>query len=62
MKGALGPIFASWSEKTVEDTLNGPLEAEADELVGAGRYERTAEREAYRAGLTAGAQPRAPAR
>lgn len=36
--------------KTVEDTLNGLLEAEADELVGAERYERTAEREAYRAG------------
>ena len=36
--------------KTVEDTLNGLLEAEADELVGAERYERTAEREATRAG------------
>ena len=36
--------------KAVEDTLNGLLEAEADELVGAERYERTAEREAYRAG------------
>ena len=36
--------------KTVEDTLNGLLEAEADELVGAERYERTAEREARRAG------------
>lgn len=36
--------------KTVEDTLNGLLEAEVDELVGAERYERTAEREAYRAG------------
>lgn len=36
--------------KTVEDTLNGLLEAEADELVGAGRHGRTAEREAYRAG------------
>ena len=35
---------------TVEDTLNGLLEAEADELVGAERYERTTEREAYRAG------------
>lgn len=32
--------------KTVEDTLNGLLEAEADDLVGAERYERTAEREA----------------
>lgn len=36
--------------KTVEDTLNGLLEEEADGLVGADRYERTAEREAYRAG------------
>lgn len=36
--------------KTVEGTLNGLLEAEADELVGAGRHGRTAEREAYRAG------------
>ena len=36
--------------KTVEDTLNGPLEAEADDLVGAERRGRTAEREAYRAG------------
>ena len=36
--------------QTVEDTLNGLLEAEADDLVGAERYERTAEREAYRAG------------
>ena len=36
--------------KTVEDTLNGLLEAEADDLVGAGRHGRAAEREAYRAG------------
>ena len=36
--------------RTVEDTLNGLLEEEADDLVGAGRYERTADREAYRAG------------
>ena len=36
--------------RTVEDTLNGLLEEEADDLVGAGRYERTAGREAYRAG------------
>ena len=36
--------------KTVEDTLNGLLEAEADDLVGAERHGRTAEREAYRAG------------
>lgn len=36
--------------RTVEDTLNGLLEEEADDLVGAERYERTANREAYRAG------------
>ena len=36
--------------RTVEDTLNGLLEEEADDLVGAERYGRTAEREAYRAG------------
>jgi len=36
--------------QTVEDTLNGLLEEEAGDLVGAERYERTADREAYRAG------------
>lgn len=36
--------------RTVEDTLNGLLEEEADDLVGAERYKRTAEREAYRPG------------
>lgn len=36
--------------RTVEDTLNGLLEEEAGDLVGAERYERTADREAYRAG------------
>ena len=36
--------------KTVEDTLSGLLEEEAGDLVGAERYERTAGREAHRAG------------
>ena len=36
--------------RTVEELLNGLLEEEAGDLVGAERYERTAEREAYRAG------------
>ena len=36
--------------RTVEDTLNALLEEEADDLIGADRYERTAGREAYRAG------------
>ena len=36
--------------RTVEDTINALLEEEADDLVKAGRYERTAGRKAYRAG------------
>ena len=36
--------------KTVEETPSGLLEEEAGDLVGAERYERTADREAYRAG------------
>lgn len=36
--------------RTVEDTLNALLEEEADDLVKAERYERSADREAYRAG------------
>ena len=35
---------------TVEETLNALLEAEADELCGASRYERSAERIESRAG------------
>lgn len=36
--------------KTGEDTLNALLEEEADDPIGAERSERTADREAYRAG------------
>lgn len=36
--------------KTVQDTINALLDEEAAEMVGAERYERTAEREAYRSG------------
>ena len=36
--------------RTVEEMLNGILDEEAGDLVGAERYERTAEMEAYRAG------------
>ena len=36
--------------RTVEEVLNGLLDGEAGDLVGAERYERTADREAYRAG------------
>ncbi len=35
---------------TVEEMLNGMLDAEAERLVGAGRYERSAERQDTRAG------------
>ena len=35
---------------SVEETLNGLLDKEAEELVNAGKYERTAGREGYRAG------------
>jgi putative transposase len=35
---------------TVEETLNGLLDAEADQLCGARRYERSAERQDTRAG------------
>jgi len=35
---------------TVEETLNGPLDAEADRLTGAEKYERTDGRRGYRSG------------
>ena len=36
--------------KTIEETINAMLDEKADRLVGAGPYERTDERAAYRAG------------
>ena len=36
--------------KCVEESLNAMLDAEADEITGAARYERSGERKAYRAG------------
>ena len=36
--------------KSVEETLSAMLDAEADEITGAARYERSGERKAYRAG------------
>lgn len=36
--------------KSVEETLNAMLDAEADEITGTARYERSGERKAYRAG------------
>ena len=36
--------------ESVEETLNGLLEAEAEKLTQAGRYERSEERQGYRSG------------
>ena len=47
---------------TVEEMLNGLLDEEADDLVGAERYERTAGRGAYRAATTSESSRRRPAR
>ena len=38
------------ARKAVQETLNALLDEGADDMVGAGRYERTAAREAYRSG------------
>jgi putative transposase len=46
IRGHLDRIVRS----SVEETLNGLLDAEADRLTGAGRYERTEQRRDYRAG------------
>ena len=43
--------------KTAQETLNALLDEEADEMVGAERYERTAAREAYRPAVTSGSSP-----
>ena len=48
------PMFESELDRMVSEKvseiLNQMLDAEADELAGAGRYERSGERKAYRAG------------
>lgn len=46
LKGELHELV----RKTAQDTINALLDEEAAEMVGAERYERTAEREAYRSG------------
>ena len=46
LKDHLGKVVLN----TVEETLNAMLDAEADELVGASRYERSAGRQDYRSG------------
>ena len=49
-EGPLKADIGNLVRKTVEETLNAPLDEEAAELVGAARYERAAGREAYRSG------------
>ena len=46
----LETILDRMVRKSVEETLNAMLDAEADEITGAARYERSGERKAYRAG------------
>ena len=46
----LEPTLDRMVRKSVEETLNAMLDAEADEITGAARYERSGERKAYRAG------------
>ena len=48
--------------KTIEETINAMLDEEADQLVGAGPYERTDERAAYPPGTTSADSPRRRAR
>ena len=46
LKGELQDVVRS----SVEETLNALLDQEAEELVKAGRYERTGDRSCYRSG------------
>lgn len=46
IKGYVGKLVLS----TVQETINALLDEEAEQLVNAGRYERTDERQAYRSG------------
>ncbi len=49
LKDHLGKVVLS----TVEETWNAMLDEEADQLVGAGKYERSADRKDYRSGYCA---------
>ncbi len=49
-EGSLKNDLKELVRKTVQDTINALLDEEAEEMVGAERYERTAEREVYRSG------------
>lgn len=49
-EGAIKNELKELMRSSVEETLNGLLEQEAEELINAGRYERTLERKGYRSG------------
>ena len=49
-ENAIKDELREFVRKTVEDTINALFDEEADDLIGAERYERRAKREAYRAG------------
>ena len=49
-EGVLKTELRELVRRTVEDTLNGLLDAEAEQLTGAARYERTEARQGYRSG------------
>ena len=54
LKNQLGELVRA----SVEETLNKMLDAEADQLANAGKYERTAARKDTRAGYYGAAEPR----
>ena len=49
LKDHVGKVVLS----TVEETLNAMLDAEADAMTGASKYERSPDRQDYRAGHSA---------
>jgi len=49
-EGAIKADLRELVKSTVRETINALLDEEADELVGAERYEHTADRDAYRSG------------
>ena len=49
-EGAIKQELKELVRNSVEETLNELLEQEAAELINAGRYERTEERQGYRSG------------
>ena len=49
-EGAIKEELRDLVRNSVEETLNGLLDQEAEQLTGAAKYERTTSRQAYRSG------------